>query len=69
MKCKDCRKQPEHLTLWDKFRRFVLFKVFAEDLTDLFSDKYTQGFSDGFKEGSTSTMDIWNKNFNKLLNK
>lgn len=67
MKCTDCRKKPEHLTLKDRISRRIMFILFGKDLNDLFADKYTQGFSDGFVKGSESAMEMSKKYFDQII--
>lgn len=67
MKCSDCRKKPEHLTLKDRISRDLMFFLFGKVLNDFFADKYTQGFSDGFVKGSESTMEMSKKYFDQIM--
>lgn len=51
-KCSQCRKNDaELLTTWERFKGWVFYKFFPEDIYDLSQEKYTQGFTDGFIKG------------------
>lgn len=57
IKCQNCRnKDVEELTRYERFKNWLFYKVnyilFANDLEDLKSQKYTQGFTDGTIDGS-----------------
>ena len=49
-RCSDCRGQQAELNLWEKVRACA-FRFFHENITDLSSDKFTQGFGEGYKQG------------------
>ncbi len=52
MKCTTCRaKDIELLTRYERFKNWLFYKLFPEDIIDLSQNKYTQGFSDGVTRG------------------
>lgn len=51
-KCSTCRKNDiELLTRWQRFKNWLFYRLFPEDIIDLSQGKYTQGFSDGYEVG------------------
>ncbi len=52
MKCQNCRaKDIELLTKWERFKNWLFYKLFPEDIADLSQSKFTQGFTDGLLQG------------------
>lgn len=52
IKCPQCRANDiELLTLWQRFKNWLFYKLFPEDIIDLSQNKYTQGFGDGYELG------------------
>jgi len=52
MKCQTCRdKDIELLSRYERFKNWLFYKMFPEDIADLSQNKYTQGFGDGFAAG------------------
>jgi hypothetical protein len=56
IKCQSCReKDVELLTLWERVKNALFYKLnevfFADDLEDLKTQKYTQGYAEGNVDG------------------
>lgn len=52
IKCQQCRANDvELLSSWERFKNWLFYKLFPEDIADLSQNKYTQGISDGYKLG------------------
>lgn len=50
MKCETCRKTEVSLTSrWERFKYWIMKKLFSQDLIDSNQEKYMQGFGDGYK--------------------
>ncbi len=59
MKCQQCRdKDIELLTKWERFKNWLFYKLFPEDIADLSQNKYTQGFSDGWTAGAKNREQV-----------
>lgn len=55
MKCPDCRKKDiELLSLYERFKSWLFYRLFSQDIADLSQNKYTQGFGDGYIKGRES---------------
>jgi hypothetical protein len=51
-KCQQCRDNDiELLTTWERFKNWLFYKLFPEDIADLSQNKFTQGFGDGLRQG------------------
>ena len=50
-KCTECRKAEALDTQWERFTRWVFFRLFPKQIIDINQEKYTQGFGDGYSTG------------------
>lgn len=50
-KCTNCRKTEALDTRWERFSRWVFYRVFPQQIIDLSQEKFTQGFGDGYSKG------------------
>lgn len=50
-KCTNCRKAEAMDTKIDRLLRWFFYRLFPKQITDLVSEKFTQGFSDGYSKG------------------
>lgn len=57
-RCRDCRKKSEQIdSRWDRIRLWF-FNIFTDDITDLSSDKFTQGYGEGYKAGFDRAKEV-----------
>lgn len=50
-KCSDCRKNDALDSDWERFKRWLFYKLFPKQIVDLSQERFTQGFSDGYVRG------------------
>ncbi len=69
MKCTTCRaKDIELLTRYERFKNWLFYKLFPEDIIDLSQNKYTQGMGDGIKFGRMIERESLKKILKELYN-
>jgi hypothetical protein len=62
MICSQCRKLDALDTRWNKFKHWLMFKLFSRDIADEKASSFTQGFGDGYKMGRQHQAELQERN-------
>lgn len=50
-KCSQCKKQEVEDSLWDRFRLFLFYRLFPNDVQDTMTDSILRGYGAGYDTG------------------